>query len=1168
MKFKTLPLTLLTLMGLNLKGQVKTLVNKISENITGQSDTGKIAPLRKVNNTYVVSSNQKISTTQNDFKTTALNGNVTSLWSQLYNASNKKALTTAMTSDNNGNIYIAGTTYINSSNSQDLTVIKYNSQGQQKYVKHYNGPGNNYDAASGIVADNNGNVYVTGASVGNFPSFLDYVTLKLDSMGITQWTSRYNFSNGMDIPTDLLLDNSGNVIVSGSSASSSMNNNSDFTTVKYNASTGAQMAVQRQNNPGTAKDMVTAQTKDANGNIYTTGTTSSDGINYNVQTIKYDANMNPVWVKTFDPYGKYDTGSDIEVDNLGNVIVTGYATKTNLAKMLMVLSYNSNGNLNWKALKDVNGEGVKVVIKSSNEIFIGGNININGNQDMAILRYNNTGGQNLEKIYNGASNLKDQLLDMLVDGNFIVVSGLTNNGTIDQNVTVKYEYKDFIHNTALGNDFKYLGNELIINFNPNSLKMTKINNRDFLFGSLNDFVQDSICDKIDIKVGNGFNCNRYVARKIHLTLTEADSISYTRMGTYIKVPKFYADLVLSLPENFSPKPVTDSIRKMNPVVFGGDLNHILEPTGTDSLYYKQASLHPISAFAKAHINVDSCWAITSGVPSIRVGVYDTGIQFNHLDFAGINYGGYNFASSTGLSNTDDGSHGSNVASIIGARRNNTIGIKGIAGGDADSAKIGVSIYDCDVINTSGNVSFSVAGVMNDVLEAIQIGATGAPTGYALNIMNHSYKLGAGFVAQKVASYQNMISYASRNGVAFVCSKGNLQFPVSTIPADWNPEIVSAVGSSGNDGNWCKTNVNCNNASSYGRNIDFLAPGSDSIVHTHAVLQGFNQEQYESFSGTSAAAPHVSGVMALMMSYWNKPTPHWDNLVHEDCEELLKRTATDLTSPTYSNLTQGNLFYTQSAGFDSISGYGKINAFQALKKLNKNYYKIRHIDNSHFSSSTTQTFATKYSNVKVNWGPSYGGIPSGYRTTNVYELTTTYTYSLNPNESVLGYWPLYVQSCGWNGDTARLGVDKPYYTEVISANQTTAILKTWRYQDSATFVYYPNACFPAKSAFSLWTYDPTGTIGINEKTYSESNFKLHPNPNQGQFKITFDTEIYKLLTYKIFDILGREIKVNDFKTQFGRNEVNIEFQGSYGMYIIKVYDGTKQVYTAKLIKNND
>lgn len=171
------------------------------------------------------------------------------------------------------------------------------------------------------------------------------------------------------------------------------------------------MLVKKQVNTGNAQDKVLAQTKDASGNIYVTGITSANGINYDVQTIKYDQNLNVLWVQIFDGYGNFDQGNDIAIDNNGNVLVTGYTTKSNLYKELLVLSYSPSGLLNWKAEKQPipdqsNAEGVKIRIKSTNEIFIGANY-FSSNKDIAILRYNNLGENTLEKVYNGIFNLND-----------------------------------------------------------------------------------------------------------------------------------------------------------------------------------------------------------------------------------------------------------------------------------------------------------------------------------------------------------------------------------------------------------------------------------------------------------------------------------------------------------------------------------------------------------------------------------------------------------------------------------------------------------------------------------------------------------------------------------------------------------------------------------------
>jgi hypothetical protein len=416
---KSIILLCIVTCGFTLNAQI--FINKNWEYVNGTTDTVNTAPIVGTGGgNVVVSGNEKITGQMTNFRTAFLNAVGANMWLQTFNNTpNNNDFGTVITKDNAGNVYVGGASYTSVSNNLDLSVIKYNSAGVQQWIKNYNGPGSSYDIASGIVVDNSGNVYVTGPSTGVFPAMLDYVTIKYNSSGVQQWVSRYNFANGLDIPAGISLDNSGNVIVSGSSASSPLNNNWDFATVKYNSATGAQMVVVRKSNTGNAQDKVLSQTQDAAGNIYVTGATSSTGTNFNIQTIKYNSALVQQWVKTYDGYGMDDYGNSIALDGSGNVIVGGYSDKPGSMKEMVLIKYDNNGNLLWKRTKQpqINSgiaEIQKVVIDPNNDIYLGGYY-ITLNQDIAILKYNSSGEVKFEKTYNGIGNSTDIFMDLSVE---------------------------------------------------------------------------------------------------------------------------------------------------------------------------------------------------------------------------------------------------------------------------------------------------------------------------------------------------------------------------------------------------------------------------------------------------------------------------------------------------------------------------------------------------------------------------------------------------------------------------------------------------------------------------------------------------------------------------------------------------------------------------------
>jgi len=185
-------------------------------------------------------------------------------WLERYNGGGED-VPTSLVLDQAGNIivcgYSAGTDY-------DYATVKYNADGEQQWVARYNGTGNNVDIATSMAVNQNGDIFITGYSVGSGTSY-DYATIKYDSNGIENWTNRYNGEgNASDMAKQIAVDSNGNAYVTGGSYGSGTG--IDFATVKYDA-TGVEQWVARYNGSVNGDDIANSIAVDTSGNVYVTG---------------------------------------------------------------------------------------------------------------------------------------------------------------------------------------------------------------------------------------------------------------------------------------------------------------------------------------------------------------------------------------------------------------------------------------------------------------------------------------------------------------------------------------------------------------------------------------------------------------------------------------------------------------------------------------------------------------------------------------------------------------------------------------------------------------------------------------------------------------------------------------------------------------------------------
>ncbi|HMS66176.1 MAG TPA: SBBP repeat-containing protein, partial [Ignavibacteria bacterium] len=280
-----------------------------------------------------------------DYTTIKYNSFGSQQWVRTYNGvDNLDDHLYAMTVDAAGNSYVTGVSSQGTTNAYDYLTIKYNSSGDEQWIKNYNDPSDGFDFASSVAVDIQGNVYVTGASYGVGADY-DIATIKYSSTGMQEWVRRYNGSgNDRDAGLIVKTDNSGNVYVGGYSTGSGTA--SDYTLLKYNSS-GNLLWINRFNGQANDNDILKSMVIDSSGNVYVTGYCKNAGTLDDYTTIKYSSDGVQEWIQTFNgSSNSEDKACSLALDNQGSVYVTGSSINSNGDKDYITIKYSQTTGVN------------------------------------------------------------------------------------------------------------------------------------------------------------------------------------------------------------------------------------------------------------------------------------------------------------------------------------------------------------------------------------------------------------------------------------------------------------------------------------------------------------------------------------------------------------------------------------------------------------------------------------------------------------------------------------------------------------------------------------------------------------------------------------------------------------------------------------------------------